>query len=220
MQIAHGTVDTLSATAFRKLAQYRYRVFVEQLGWPMGRADGLELDQFDQDHTEYVFGVSDEGNVCGCGRLLPTTRAYLLDEVFPYLLDGLPRPRSDEVWELSRFSAVDPAVDPALDLRQRTRRSEQLLLACLLHAAARGARRLITVSPLGIERLLKRMGAHAHRAGPPCRIGDELVFACWIEIDEPTLTALSRPAAPTPRPMPRPSPVPFAVPAQLPWIAG
>ena len=49
---------------------------------------------------------------------------------------------------------------------------------------------MITVSPLGIERLLYRMGVHAHRAGPPILVDGKPVFACWIEIDEQTCRAL------------------------------
>jgi len=50
-------------------------------------------------------------------------------------------------------------------------------------AAAHGAKRLITVSPIGIERLLRHTGVHAHRAGPPMIIDGHPIFACWIEID-------------------------------------
>jgi N-acyl-L-homoserine lactone synthetase len=57
-------------------------------------------------------------------------------------------------------------------------------------AAKQGAARLITVSPLGVERLLHRMGVHAHRAGPPVFVNGKPIFACWIEIDEQTTKAL------------------------------
>ncbi|MDI9690539.1 acyl-homoserine-lactone synthase, partial [Burkholderia cenocepacia] len=49
-------------------------------------------------------------------------------------------------------------------------------------AAERGVQRLITVSPLGIERLLRRAGFLAHRAGPPMIIDGHPIFACWIEV--------------------------------------
>ncbi|HSW18141.1 MAG TPA: N-acylhomoserine lactone synthase, partial [Ramlibacter sp.] len=49
-------------------------------------------------------------------------------------------------------------------------------------AAAQGAQRLITVSPLGIERLLRREGFRARRAAPPKIIDGHPIFACWIEV--------------------------------------
>ena len=44
------------------------------------------------------------------------------------------------------------------------------------------AQRLITVSPLGIERLLRREGFRAHRAAPPQIIDGHPIFACWIDV--------------------------------------
>ncbi len=49
-------------------------------------------------------------------------------------------------------------------------------------AASKGAKRLITVSPIGVERLIRRAGFHAHRAGPPMIVDGDPIFACWIEI--------------------------------------
>jgi acyl homoserine lactone synthase len=191
MNTVSGKRRSLSEATFRALARYRYGVFVEQLGWPIGSPDGLELDEFDDAETEYVAAIEPDGRIGGCARLLPTTRAYLLQSVFPHLLNGTPLPCSPSVWELSRFAAVDLQADPADEPRLKALRSGQILLASVLRAASLGAKRLITVSPLGIERILRRMGAHAHRAGPPCLVAGQPVYACWIELDERTVSALS-----------------------------
>jgi hypothetical protein len=45
----------------------------------------------------------------------------------------------------------------------------------------RRPQRLITVLPVGIERLIRRLGLQAHRAGPPMIIDGHAIFACWIE---------------------------------------
>ena len=68
--------------------------------------------------------------------------------------------------------------DPALERRIKGRMAE-------FEAIARrhGVQRIITVSPLGVERLLRREGFRAHRAGPPMVIGGHPIFACWIEVD-------------------------------------
>jgi N-acyl-L-homoserine lactone synthetase len=57
-----------------------------------------------------------------------------------------------------------------------------LMRAAVACAAARGARRLITVSPVGMERLIRRLGLQAHRAAPPMIINGHATFACWIEV--------------------------------------
>ena len=83
------------------------KVFVERFGWALHTKNGMESDQFDRQDTVYVVAQDDRGHVSGCARLLPTTRPYLLGEAFPQLLNGLAPPCSPDVWELSRFAAVD-----------------------------------------------------------------------------------------------------------------
>lgn len=169
------------------LAEYRHKIFIERLGWPLPVEDGKERDQFDHPDTLYVVTRDDSGAICGCARLLPTTKPYLLSEVFPHLLGGAAVPRATEVWELSRFAAATVSPNSNVDAAVNTRK---LLAAAVKNASEQGAQRLITVSPLGIERLLQRMGVHAHRAGAPVLVDGKPVFACWIEIDQQTVDAL------------------------------
>lgn len=179
-----GATGELSAGLFERASIYRRRVFVETLGWELDTQNGMELDQFDRPDTVYVVAQDDNGSVNGCARLLPTNQPYLLGEVFPQLLNGLPPPCSPEVWELSRFAAVDfnNHTDSALG-QFSSPIAIGLLQESIACAAVHGAKRLITVSPLGIERLLRRAGFHAHRAGPPMIIGGHPIFACWIGVD-------------------------------------
>lgn len=178
-----GAREMLLPELYSRVAHYRHQVFVERLGWQLQTRDGVELDQFDRPDTVYVIAQDDDRDIIGCARLLPTTRPYLLAEVFPQLLNGLTPPRSPNVWELSRFSAVD-LNRPVHGARQQfaSPTSLRLLQESIACAASHGARRLITVSPLGVERLLQRGGFQAHRAGPPTVIDGHPIFACWIEI--------------------------------------
>lgn len=168
---------------YAEVACYRHRVFVEQLGWALRSQQSMESDQFDRPDTVYVVAQDDADQVLGCARLLPTTHPYLLGEVFPQLLNGLPPPCSSEVWELSRFAAVDLNSQTPASGQFSSQVAIKLLQEAMVCAAALGAKRLITVSPLGVERLLHRVGFHAHRAGPPMIIDGHPVFACWIELD-------------------------------------
>lgn len=94
MRVTTKQGSHLPSQLFGKLASYRHKVFVERLGWQLQAEDGFEFDQFDRPDTVYVI------------TLLPTTRPYVLGEVFPQLMRDLPVPDSPEVWELSRFAAV------------------------------------------------------------------------------------------------------------------
>ena len=164
------------------LARFRHEIFIQRLGWPMPARDGEERDQFDRPDTIYVVALDAKGRLCGCARLLPTSRpyllAYLLDSVFPEMVAEKPLPQAAAIWEISRFACTSPAT---------TRR---LLAATVARAAKEGAQRLITISPLGVERLLQRMGIRTARAGQPVRLARQSIFACWIEIDAQTCAAL------------------------------
>ena len=190
MNASVGTRSQLSGAVEAELAAYRHRVFVERLGWqlPLSEA-GFERDEFDRADTLYALVRDARGHICGCARLLPTTGPYLLADVFPGLLGGLPPPSAPEVWELSRYTTevTHADADTAEAARERFR---DLLRAVVEAALSRGARRLITFSYVGVERIARRFGLHVHRAGAVHMIDDRPVLAFWIELDAQTLEAL------------------------------
>jgi N-acyl-L-homoserine lactone synthetase len=183
MFVISGAPRTLPQGLYSKVAHYRHKVFIEQLGWQLKAVGEAEQDQFDRSDTVYVVAQDEDGHISGCARLLPTTRPYLLSEVFPQLLNGLPPPCSPDIWELSRFASVDFNCKATQASGQFSSSiAIKLLRESIACAAEHGAKRLITVSPIGIERLLRRAGIHAHRAGPPMVIDGHSIIACWIEV--------------------------------------
>lgn len=185
MHVFSGAMREDSGGLFAQLSSYRHKVFVETLGWELQTQNGWELDQFDRPDTLYVVSKNGDGMVNGCARLLPTDRPYLLGEVFPQLMNGLPIPCSPDIWELSRFAAVDFDQSMTSALGQF---SSEVAVGLLQHsigcAAMQGAKKLITVSPVGIERLLRRAGFRSHRAGPPVVSEGHAIVGCWIDIEE------------------------------------
>lgn len=181
MQIVAGFRQTLHPELFDAMSRYRYRVFVEKLGWHLRCDDALEYDQFDRDDTMYVIAQGEDGDVVGTARLLPTTRPYLLGEVFPQLLNGQAAPAAPDIWELSRFAAVDFQARGSSPLRQFSSPTAVGLLRASLECAARqGARRVVTVSPTSVERLLRVAGFEAYRLGLPTIVDGAPLFACSI----------------------------------------
>ena len=180
MEFIAGTSEGLSEELFIGLAQYRHKVFVELLGWKnLHSQTGLELDQFDRPDTVYVV-AREQGRIVGVARLLPTLHPYLLEEVFPNLLGGALPPRSADVWELSRFAAIGCQSD--VPTGQMSASTFDLLHAVQECARKHGANRLIMVTALGVERMLRKGGFRAYRAGPPQIIDGHPVFACWIDL--------------------------------------
>jgi acyl homoserine lactone synthase len=191
LRVEQGTCAQLHTGVEAELAEYRYHVCVETLGWSLPCEKGIEHDQFDGPDTVYVVARDVTGSICGCARLLPTTAPYLLANVFPQLLGAMAAPRNAQVWELSRFSThvIGSSRGP---LRREEARSRfcALLAAVIRTVAERGATRLITFTAVGIERILRSIGLHAHRVGTPQLIAGQPVMALWIELDAQTRNAL------------------------------
>ena len=72
LSVEQGTCAQLHMGVEAELAEYRYHVFVETLGWSLPCEEGIEHDQFDGPETVYVVGRDGTGSICGCARLLPT----------------------------------------------------------------------------------------------------------------------------------------------------
>nr|ADC94817.1 putative autoinducer synthesis protein [Collimonas sp. MPS11E8]BAU61364.1 autoinducer synthesis protein [Collimonas sp. NBRC 3740] len=185
MKIISGAASELSNELFSKVCSYRHKVFVETLGWELDTEAGIELDQFDHAGTIYVVAQDQDGEVIGCGRLLPTRQPYLLSEVFPQLLKGAAPPCHPEIWELSRFAAMDfnKKSDSVLD-QVSSSIAVKLLQASIACAARLGAKRLVTVSPIGMERWLRRGGFITQRLAPPMKVDGHALFACLIEVQK------------------------------------
>jgi acyl homoserine lactone synthase len=174
------------------VAAYRYRIFVERLGWPLQCRQGHEADEFDvPDATHLVVRLDQD--IVGYARMLPTTGPYLLEAHFAHLLNGAPPPKSGLIVELSRFAAGVPSA-PGTGVEDdgvlRTAAGKRVLLAAIQHARAVGAHDLIFCTSVGIERLAKRWGVDIRRAGPPARIHGDLLVAAAIACNDRSLEAL------------------------------
>ena len=173
----------------------RYDTFHTRLGWDVRTCDGLEIDEFDENsQVHYILAKSDDGGVDACWRLLPSLGPNMLRDVFPQLLHGLPAPAASDVWELSRF-AIDPTrVGGADNAGNHQIGFGELSVALMREAAqfakASGIARYVTVTTAAIERMMKGLGLHIHRLGPPIRIGSVLTVAIFIEVDDLTLKAI------------------------------
>jgi acyl-homoserine lactone synthase len=90
------------------LAHFRLRheIYVGERNWKdLARPDGLERDQFDNEDATYIL-ATDNGQVIGGSRLLPTTRPHLLSEVFPYLASVRGLPRATDIYEWTRMFVI------------------------------------------------------------------------------------------------------------------
>ncbi|MEW6563799.1 MAG: acyl-homoserine-lactone synthase [Pseudomonadota bacterium] len=184
MKVISGAMREDSGGLFAQLSSYRHKVFVETLGWELQTQNGWELDQFDRPDTVYVVSQNGDGQINGCARLLPTDQPYLLGEVFPELFNGQTPPCSQEVWELSRFAAMDFSGHGAAVGGKASDITVDLLRQAIACVAAHGGKKMIAVSTRSVERLMRSAGFQMVRMGPPVVINGFSLVACWLDVEE------------------------------------
>jgi acyl homoserine lactone synthase len=179
--VAMGSSWQLSTQVLNLMHAFRHEVFVKRLKWALPLMNGEERDQYDTPDAKYVLVTETPGRVTACARLLPTTEAYMLPDLFPELLGGESAPSDPAIWELSRFatSVRETREGRVLSLSQPT-----LELLDLIFGFARrhDITRLIFVTSVQIERLMLRAGVAVHRIAPPARIDGQLNVALFIKI--------------------------------------
>jgi len=80
----------------------RKKIFVERQGWEVPVDEDLEYDEFDNPKAKYIMWLDDAGEARGVVRLLPTTSTYMIEKLWPDLVDG-ELPKAPNVWEATRF---------------------------------------------------------------------------------------------------------------------
>ncbi|MBR0899057.1 hypothetical protein JQ616_29245 [Bradyrhizobium tropiciagri] len=89
-----------------EIYRLRHRVFKLRMAWNVQVSHDMEVDEFDALHPAYLAQLSDEGQVQGCVRLLPTRGPTMLRDTFSQLVDVHAVPSTEHIWESSRF-AID-----------------------------------------------------------------------------------------------------------------
>jgi len=168
----------------------RHEVFKERLAWDVGSRAGKERDIFDDLDPVYIV-CEDEGEVLGSWRLLPTTGPYMLQDVFPELLHGQPAPNAPDVWEISRF-AVSKRVLGNESLGTINKVTNLLLDQLFAFATARTISRIVAVSDVRFERILKRAGLLTQRFGPPLQIGVTRAVSGYADVSELNVRRMQR----------------------------
>jgi len=188
--VAMGSSNQLSMSIMNLMHEFRHEVFVGRLGWSLPLVNGVERDQYDTSDAKYVVISDSAERVTACARLLPTTRSYMLPDLFPQLLGGGQAPRAGDIWELSRFatSVRKTREGRVLSLAKPTL---ELLELVLDFARQHDVKRLLLVTSIGIERLMLRAGVAAHRLAAPALVDGNLCVALVIEVSAPAETTVS-----------------------------
>jgi acyl homoserine lactone synthase len=179
--LATGNCGQLGTKVLDQMHEFRHDVFVRRLGWALPMVNGVERDQYDTTSAKYVVLSDDAGRVTASARLVPSTGEYMLPKLFPQLLGARETPREPGVWELSRFAATvrETGAARVLTLSQPTLDFLELVL---IFARRHAVERLIFVTSVGIERLMRRAGLAVERVAAPALVDDHLCVALFIDV--------------------------------------
>lgn len=166
----------------------RYRVFVERQHYDVPSYHGMEYDQYDTPAAVYLLPRSRDGRVCGTTRLIPTTRPYMIKQLWPDLVNGHDLPSSSEVWEATRFG-VEPNLSPA----ERNRVTGEIVLACLEFGLMQGIRRYLVLMPVPIiSRVIGGAGCSYSYLGEPHMLGRHRVAVASVDVSAEILIEARR----------------------------
>jgi len=185
--IIAGRLDDMPPQVRLGLGAFRYEVFVKRLCWQLPDADAagaIEWDRFDRTDTVHVVSLDAAGQICGCARLMPTTKPYLLQTLQAHA-SNLALPCCPSVWELSRFAAR-PSQNPSTDSLP----GMQFFPSILAIAATLGASRVIGAVSYAIARLYRRFGLELHTIATTGHTRASGYLVCAIDLSAQTLQNL------------------------------
>ncbi|MDQ0561929.1 acyl homoserine lactone synthase [Rhizobium mesoamericanum] len=169
----------------------RAQVFGERLGWVECR-ENYERDEFDVLNPTYILAIDADDHVIGCARLLPASGPTMLESVFSSLLEGRALQSHPRMVESSRF-CVDTVQKPGASGHLLSETTQTMFAAIVHWCCINGYSEIVTVTDVGLERLLNRAGWPLRRLGDPQRINETMSVAGILSADRPSFERL-RPA--------------------------
>jgi N-acyl-L-homoserine lactone synthetase len=170
-----------------QMHRLRKAVFKDRLGWDVSVSGELEFDEFDALEPSYLLSMDRYGILNGCVRLLPTTGPNMLRDIFPSFVTKGAVPRSERVWEASRFAVGKNATTAEAGVSQTT---YDLLIGVLKFGLSNGISTIACVVDVRMERILRRVGWQLERLGPAHRIGNTIAMAGQLDVSSQILRAL------------------------------
>lgn len=168
----------------------RYRVFCEEKQWIAENPDRVDIDEFDDLDVKHFACFDDDGRVVGYFRLLPTTGAYMLKNVFPVLMGGAPCPVDEHILESSRFVIDRTLAQGRNGLSNVSKVTSALLIALFEYAESHHIRAVVSVCDISVEKILRRSGLLTTRYSAPVKIGNCLAVAGYAEPSALNITRL------------------------------
>jgi acyl homoserine lactone synthase len=166
----------------------RHRIFVARQRYDVPTYQGMEWDAFDTPATVYFVWRDETGEPRGVARLIPTAVPYMVQQLWPELIEDGSVPSRESLWEITRLG-IDRDIDPAM----RRQILGELLCAFVEYAMVRGIDDYIFVTaPQVIEGTLSHAGIDVRLLGQHRRLGRFRVVAAMSPATADVLAKLRR----------------------------
>ena len=172
-----------------QMHRIRKAVFADRLGWDVTVRGELEIDEYDALGPSYLLSMDRHAAVNGCVRLLPTTGANMLRDIFPSFVTRAAVPYGERVWEASRFAVNGNGRSVAAEAGL-SHVTYELLIGVLKFGLSNGITMIVCVVDVRMERILRRAGWQLERLGPAQRIGKTIAMAGQLEVSAQILGQL------------------------------
>lgn len=183
LETAHLLGDALPATH-----RLRHRIFIERQKYGVPSWKGMEWDQFDTPAATYLLWRDEASRPRAIARLIPTSRPYMIQQLWPELAADFVLPSSDDVWEITRLG-----IDRNLDFNLRGRIFGEMFCAFAEFGLLQGISSYLFVTPPQvIAGALDQAGVVAQRMGAPKRLGRLPVVAACSPVSRQALRLLRR----------------------------
>jgi acyl-homoserine lactone synthase len=196
----------------REYGRLRYKTFILEQQWPLSHRNGEEWDIYDTEDACYILAFDSQKKIIGGARMLLTTQAFLMEDVFGHLIDtsgGLPK--GPAIMEFTRYFIRSDVVRS----RQLIQSVGQILCAVMEWSLDQGLESILIVTDLKLFSQFHEVGWKVRPLGLPGEfgggaeaIGGGMAVAVHVEISDAALisTAARRhvqlPVLGTTRPLP------------------
>ena len=183
LETAHLLADALPAAH-----RLRYQIFVRRQQYDVPCWHGMEWDQFDTPAATYLLWRDEAARPRAIARLIPTTRPYMIQQLWPELKGRGELPASDDVWEISRLG-IDRDLAPA----RRGRIFGELFCAFAEFGLLHDISAYLVVTPRRIiATALDGAGVPCAQLCEPRRLGRLPVVAAHVPVTREALRSLRR----------------------------
>ena len=163
------------------LFRARKQIFVDGFGWDLPLTpEGLEIDRYDDDRTQYVVGFDTQDNVVMSLRLRPADDGSILGDIFGHSVDPAVRPLTDgKTWEATRGFCLEFGRKP-----WNMQRKGACMAAPFEILQAQGADRLVAFTDVRMFNWVVNMGWPMTVLGDSVHYGEGAGFALEVEITD------------------------------------